>query len=208
MPISETAVSLPVLSAALLGIGLAAASGLRAFLPLLLTCLAAKSGVFGLNLSGSFAWLASNTALIALSIATVVEIAGDKIPVVDHALDGLGTVFRPGAGALVAAAVWNQNDPATAALLGLVFGAPLALGLHAAKAGTRGASTLTTAGMGNPVLSVLEDGAALFLVAVAFLVPLLLPVLLFAIAYFSWKIARFVRQRRAGASITPGTPGS
>jgi hypothetical protein len=185
------------LPAAFLGVGLAASSGLRAFLPLLLACLAAKIGLFGLNLTGNFAWLASDTALIALSIASVVEIAGDKIPVVDHALDAVGTVLRPGAGALVAAAVWNQNDPATAALMGVMFGAPLALGLHAAKAGTRGASTLTTAGMGNPVLSVAEDFAALLLGLVAFLAPLLIPVLLVAIAYYGWKAIRFARRLRA-----------
>ncbi len=194
-----------ILSAAFLGIGLAAASGLRAFLPLLLACLAAKSGWFGLNLSGNFAWLASNTALIALSIASVVEIAGDKIPVVDHALDAVGTVLRPGAGALVAAAVCNQNDPAQAALLGLIFGAPLALGLHAAKAGTRGASTLTTAGIGNPVLSILEDFAALLLGAVAVLAPFLIPVLLLFIAYYAWKIAKWVRVRRAKTAASSGS---
>ncbi len=192
----STSEILPALPAAFLGIGLAASSGLRAFLPLLLACIAAKSGVFGLNLTGNFAWLASDTALIALSIASVVEIAGDKIPLVDHGLDALGTVLRPGAGALVAAAVWNQNDPTTAALMGLIFGAPLALGLHAAKAGTRSASTLSTAGIGNPFLSTLEDCAALFLALIAFLAPLLIPVLLLAIAFFGWKIARLARRSR------------
>jgi hypothetical protein len=193
MPTPETALTLPALSAALLGVGLAASSGLRAFLPLLLACLAAKTGLFGLNLIGNFAWLASDTALIALTIASVIEIAGDKIPIVDHGLDAIGTVLRPGAGALVAAAVWNQNDPATAALMGLIFGAPLALGLHAAKSGTRGASTVTTAGLGNPILSVLEDFAALFLGLVALLAPLLIPLLLVAIVFLGWKMARRFR---------------
>ncbi len=197
MPTPETAFTLPALSAAFLGVGLAASSGLRAFLPLLLACIAAKTGLFGVHLSGNFAWLSSDTALIALSIASVVEIAGDKIPVVDHGLDALGTVLRPGAGALVAAAVWNQNDPATAALMGLIFGAPLALGIHAAKAGTRGASTLTTAGLGNPILSVLEDFAALLLGLVALLIPLLIPVLLIAIGYVAWKVARYARDWRS-----------
>lgn len=191
----ETLSALPFLSAAFLGVGLAAASGLRAFLPLLLACIAAKTGLFGLNWSGNFAWLASDAALIALSIASVVEIAGDKIPVVDHALDALGTVLRPGAGALVAAAVWNQNDPTTAALLGLIFGAPLALSLHAAKAGTRGVSTATTAGLGNPILSTIEDFAALLLGLVALLMPLLIPLFLAAIALVIWKVWK---RRRVG----------
>ena len=197
MTTPEITFSLPFLSAIFMGVGLSAASGLRAFLPLLLACLAAKTGLFGFHLGGNFRWLASDTALIALTIASVVEIAGDKIPVIDHGLDALGTMLRPGAGALVAAAVWNQNDPATAALMGLIFGAPLALGVHSAKASTRGVSTFSTAGIGNPILSVLEDFTALFLGLLAFLVPLLIPIFLVAIACLGWKIAKRLRRQRA-----------
>ncbi|HEX9995610.1 MAG TPA: DUF4126 domain-containing protein [Abditibacterium sp.] len=181
-------------SAALLGIGLAASSGLRTFLPLLLLAGAAKFNLFGVNLSGSFAWLSSNVAFAALLLATIVEIAGDKIPVVDHGLDAVGTVLRPVAGGLVAAAVWNTQDPAIAALLGLILGAPVALGMHAAKAGTRAGSTVTTAGIGNPVLSVIEDIAALFLAAVSLLAPLLVPLLLLVALLLMWKIYRLVKR--------------
>ena len=186
--------SLAWISAAFLGIGLAASSGLRTFLPLLLLAGAAKFGFFGVQLSGSFAWLASNTALAALLLATIFEIAGDKIPVVDHALDSVGTVLRPAAGALVAAAVWNTQDPATAALLGLILGAPVAFGMHAAKAGTRAGSSVTTAGIGNPVLSVLEDIAALFLGAVSLLAPLLVPILILVALLLMWRIYRLVKR--------------
>lgn len=182
------------LPAAFLGIGLAASSGLRTFLPLLLLAGAAKFGFFGVQLSSSFAWLASNTAFWALAVATVVEIAGDKIPLVDHVLDSLGTVLRPVAGALAAAAVWNTQDPAIAALLGLILGAPLALGFHAAKAGTRATSTVTTAGVANPVLSVVEDIAALFLGVVSLLAPLLVPLLLVVALLLMWRVYRLARR--------------
>ncbi|HEX8463803.1 MAG TPA: DUF4126 domain-containing protein [Abditibacterium sp.] len=186
--------ALPWLSAAFLGVGLAASSGLRTFLPLLLLSGAAKFGFFGIYLSGSFEWLASPTAFSALLLATIVEIGADKIPVIDHALDSFGTILRPGAGALAAAAVWNQSDPATAALLGLIFGAPLALGFHAAKSGTRAGSTVTTAGLGNPVLSVVEDIAALFLGLVSLFLPLLVPLLLIVALLLMWRVYRLARR--------------
>ncbi|RYG64909.1 DUF4126 domain-containing protein, partial [bacterium] len=155
--------ALPWVTAALLGVGLAATSGLRTFLPLLLLAGAVKFGLFGVSLGQSYAWLASDSALIALLLATIFEVAGDKIPVVDHGLDVVGTVLRPIAGALSVAAVWYGTDPATAALVGLIVGAPLAFGMHSAKAGTRAGSTAATAGVGNPFISVLEDGVALFM---------------------------------------------
>jgi len=180
--------------AILLGIGLAASSGLRAFLPLFALSLAFHFG-FGPHASGHFAWLGSPVALGALAIATLVEMAGDKIPVVDHALDSVGTFVRPVAGALAAGAVFNSHDPATGALLGLIVGAPLALGVHGAKAATRGASTVSTLGFANPFVSLLEDVAVVFGTAVAFFIPFLVPVLLGIAALIGWKTYRGVRGR-------------
>lgn len=182
------------LPALLLGVGLAASSGLRAFLPLFALSLAFHFG-FGPHASGHFAWLGSPLALGALAIATVVEIAGDKIPVVDHALDTVGTLIRPAAGALAAGAVLNGHDPATGALLGLIIGAPIALGVHGAKAATRGASTVSTLGFGNPVVSVLEDIVVVATTAAAFFVPVLVPVMLGVALWLLWKVYRSIRAR-------------
>ena len=192
---------LQLLPAVLLGFGLAASSGLRAFLPLLMLALAAHWNLFGVGLSGSFAWLGSPLALAALSVATVVEIAGDKIPVVDHGLDSIGTVIRPLAGTLAAAAVLNMGDPATAALLGLVIGAPVALSVHGAKAGTRGVSSATTLGVANPVVSIFEDVIAFTVTLLALLSPLLVPLMLVCLGVVGWKavkLAKRIRARKAG----------
>ncbi|RYX86765.1 DUF4126 domain-containing protein [bacterium] len=191
-PLAQQWTFLPAL---LLGIGLSASSGLRAFLPLFALAAAFRLHVFGIQPTGTFAWLASDLALAALAIATVVEIAGDKIPVVDHALDTVGTVVRPAAGALVAGAVLNGSDPTTGALLGLILGAPLALGVHGAKAGARGASTASTFGMANPFVSVLEDIVVLATIVAAFFVPALVPLLLAVAVWFVWKIYRSIRDR-------------
>ena len=156
-----------------LGIGLAACAGLRAWLPLLLLGGLARWGV--VDLSPSFEFVASTRALILFGVATVVEIAGDKIPAVDHALDALSTVLRPTAGALLAASVFwpEMNDPLTAIALGVVIGAPSALVPHAAKSTLRVVSTSFTGGLANPVLSLLEDALAFVLFVLTVVLPVL-----------------------------------
>lgn len=160
-----------------LAIALAASAGLRAWLPLLLA--GSLSRLELLQLGPTFGFLSSNRALAVLALATVLEIAGDKIPAVDHALDGLSTVLRPAAGTLLAASVLgNVSDPLTAWVLGAAVGAPAALVPHAAKSGLRLVSTVFTAGLANPVVSVLEDLGTLLIFALAVLVPLAVVALL------------------------------
>ncbi|HEX8834034.1 MAG TPA: DUF4126 domain-containing protein [Abditibacteriaceae bacterium] len=190
--------------AAMLGLSLAASTGLNTFLPLFLLSGASHFGYFNAAslLNGNFAWLASGGALTALAIATTIEVVGDKIPAVDHFLDVVGTVARPAVGTFAAASVFTGADPATAALAGLVIGAPTAFGFHAAKAGTRVGSTATTAGIGNPVLSVMEDIAAVAMTLIGIAFPLLLPVLLlvaFGILFLVYRKIRRHLPRRNGA---------
>ena len=154
-----------------LGIALAACAGLRAWLPLLLASLLARAG--WLDLGPSFQFLASNKALLLFAVATVIEIVGDKVPVMDHALDAIGTPLRPAAGALLAASVMGHvSDPLTALVLGTAVGAPAALVPHAAKTALRAASTTFTGGLANPILSLIEDGVSFVLFVLAVLVPL------------------------------------
>jgi hypothetical protein len=181
---------------ALLGVGLAAATGFRTFLPLLMLGLAARFQLAGMHLSEPMAWLQSTPALVALGLATALELAADKIPAVDHALSALGTVTRPIAGAVAAGAAFVTLDPMVAAVAGLIIGAPTALFFHAAQAGARVISTTTTAGLGNPVVSVLEDITAFFTVLIAFLAPLLIPVLLAVLLLALWSLWRMVRRTR------------
>ncbi|MGH7025198.1 MAG: DUF4126 domain-containing protein [Caulobacteraceae bacterium] len=158
---------------ALMGLGLAASTGLRTFLPLLMLAVAARFGLFGVTINPHVQWLASNTALVALGAATVVELAADKIPIVDHGLAVVGTVTRPLAGALAAGAVFSHLDPTTAAIAGLIIGVPTALTFHAAQSGTRAVSTMTTAGLANPFISLVEDGVTAVLAGAALILPAL-----------------------------------
>jgi hypothetical protein len=158
---------LPVLA---LAVALAAAAGLRAWLPLLLAGLLSRAGY--LELGESFAFLSSVPALSLFGVATVLEILADKVPALDHALDAISTIVRPAAGALLAAsALGVVTDPLTALVLGVAVGAPTAAVPHAAKAALRGASTVLTGGLANPVISAVEDVSAVTLFALAVIVP-------------------------------------
>lgn len=182
---------------ALLGLGLASATGLRTFLPLLALALAARFELFGVRLHEEMEWLVSTPAVAALTVAAVAEFLGDKIPVVDHALDAVGTVARPLSGAVAAGAVFWSLDPTAAAVAGLIVGAPAALAFSTAKGGTRAASTATTGGLGNPVLSLLEDLLSVVTVLLALLAPLLVPALLIGLLLVLWVgVRRFRRPRR------------
>src|SRR5262245_57752416 len=91
------------------GIGLAAATGLRIFLPLFVAGLAAHFGQ--LPLSDGFAWLASPIALLALGTASVIEVAAYFIPVVDHILDVVAGPAAVVAGILASASVMVDLPP-------------------------------------------------------------------------------------------------
>jgi hypothetical protein len=176
-----------------LAIALAASAGLRAWLPLLLAGGLARLGA--LHLGSSFDFLSSNKALILFGVATLVELVGDKVPAVDHALDAIGTPLRPAAGALLAASVLGTvSDPLTALALGTAVGAPSALVPHAAKTALRAASTTLTGGIANPLLSVLEDVISLATFVLAVLVPALVVLLLAFTLFFVWRL---LRRRRA-----------
>jgi hypothetical protein len=181
-----------------LAIVLAASAGLRAWLPLLITSALARLGF--VDIGESFGFLATTPALVLFSVATVVEIAGDKIPAVDHALDVVSTFLRPASGALLAAAVmWKADDPLVASVLGIVIGAPIALAPHAAKAATRSLSSAATGGFGNPVLSVAEDMTAFVLSLLAVLVPVLALIVLVVASVYGVRAYKRRKARRAAA---------
>jgi hypothetical protein len=116
-----------------------------------------------------------------------VEFAGDKIPVVDHALTVMGGFTRPVAGAIAAASVFAGFDPTTAAVAGIIVGAPTAFAFNAVQGGTRLTSTATTGGLGNPVLSVIEDVLSFGMVLVAFLAPIVVPIVLIVFAVLLFR---------------------
>lgn len=186
--------------ALLLGLGLSASTGLNTFLPLLLLSASARFNIAGITLGEKFEWLTTDAAMIALIVACVLELVGDKIPAVDHFLDTAGTFVRPVAGAVASASVLTGVDPMVAAVVGIIVGAPTSLGMHTLKAGTRVASSATTFGCANPVLSLVEDVMSFALSILAIFLPLFVP---FALAALVWLLWRVMKRARAGATAPP-----
>ena len=172
------------------GVGIAAACGLRAFLPLLFLGVATRVGL--IHLRPGSEWISTDLALLALVVATVLEIAADKIPVLDHALDAVATVLRPAAAWLAAFAVLGEWPSPWGQIAALVL-AGFTLGLHALKSTVRIGSTATTLGHANPVLSGVEDALS-FVLCWAVIVPVLA---ILSIALGAWLLLRAWRGRVA-----------
>lgn len=186
------------------GIALAASAGLRAFLPLFVVGVAGR--MEWIPLTSSFEWLASWPALTVFGCAVIVEIAGDKFPVVDHFLDSAQVLIKPIAGTMLAASVLTDLSPLQAAVLALIIGGGVAEGVHLAKAKARVVSTATTAGVGNPILSVIEDGVAAVGSVAAIVAPLLAVfVLALAVLAFAWLLHRWLRSRAHPPAVPLGS---
>lgn len=183
--------------ALLLGLGLSASTGLNTFLPLLLLSAAARFQIAGITLGQKFDWLSSDVAIVVLIVACIVELVADKVPAVDHFLDGIGTFVRPVAGTIATASVLTGVDPTVAAVIGIIVGAPASFSFHSLKAGTRVASSAATFGCANPVISLIEDLLSLGLSLVAIFAPIVVPVVLALLAFALWKLVK--RIRSAGA---------
>ena len=172
--------------------GLAAAAGLNAPLPVFASALLARLDI--VQLGEPFDQLSETPGLIVLGVVLAVDLVGDKVPAVDHVLHSVGTVAAP-----IAGAVLFLGEARTEAdlpdLISLLTGGGLAGSVHAVRAGIRPLSTVTTAGLGNTVLSAIEDLGSATLTAVAFLAPLL--AFLFVIALIPAGIVIWRRRRRA-----------
>jgi len=148
-----------VIPQVVMGVGLAACAGLRAFLPLLVVGAAGRAGM--LPMSDAFQWLTSTPALVVFAVAVVSEILADKIPLVDSALDVVQTFVKPVAGTVLVASLVTDLSPLHATVLGIVTGGVAAGAVQTLKAKTRVVSTLSTAGIANPMLSIGEDAGSL-----------------------------------------------
>ena len=177
------------------GIVLAASAGLRAFVPLFAVGVASRT--FGWDVATEMQWLASNTALTCFGIASALEIAADKIPVVDHALDAVHTIIGPIAGALAGLSVWLHFPPTVAAVLAIAVGAPVAGGVHLLAATPRVKSSVVSGGTLNPVASTVEDGVTVGAILIAIVAPLLALVL--TIVLFVAVGRYLVKRRRSPA---------
>ena len=153
-----------------LGIGLAASSGFRVFVPLFALSCAAYFHIIPLN--DSWQWVASTPALIILGVASIAESISYLIPLVDHLLDTVAVPLAGIAGTLVMASTLTDMSPAMTWALAISAGGGAAATIKGPAATTRVASTATTGGLANPAVSVAETGTAIGLSALSIFSPM------------------------------------
>jgi uncharacterized protein DUF4126 len=191
--------------ASLTGLGLSAAAGLNAYIPLLLVGLLARFTDV-LVLPEPYRWIQSGWALGVVSVLLLAEVVLDKVAVVDHVNDTVQTLVRPTVGGVIFAATsaaeradastWMQEHQWVGVLLGVVVAGTV----HALKATARPVVNATTVGAGTPVVSAAEDAASLGMSLVAVFLPVLVVLVLLLGGWAAFALVRRARRRRRAAA--------
>jgi hypothetical protein len=172
--------------------GLAAATGLNAYLPLLIVGLLARTTDL-IALKAPWDALANPAVLVVLGVLLMIEFTVDKIPAVDTVNDVIQTVFRPAAGAILFAASGNVIGNVSP-VLAMICGLLIAGSVHTVKTVARPAVTAGTAGLGNPAVSLAEDAVSGVTTIVAVVAPVLLMLLVLLAV---WLFIRWYHRRPA-----------
>ncbi len=170
---------LPYLLSAFIGIGLAAASGFRVFLPMFAVSL--SSYLHWIPMNEHFEWLAGLPTLITTGIATIVEILAYYIPFVDHLLDTISIPMATVAGSVLFASQFADLGTFPQWALALIAGGGTAATISSGFAGLRAASTATTGGLGNSVVGTAETAGAGIMAFLAMAAPVIAAICALAI---------------------------
>ncbi|MER7734290.1 DUF4126 domain-containing protein [Streptomyces erythrochromogenes] len=174
------------------------ASGINAYAVVLLL------GIFGrTGLTDEVpASLQRTDVLIVAAVLFLCEAVADKIPYVDSIWDGVHTVIRPLAGAVIGALLAGQSGSLSDITAGAVGGST-ALASHFVKAGTRMAINTSPEPFTNVAMSIAEDLGVAGLVTFAIFHPVPAAIIAasllvtgVAIVIYLWsRIRRFLRRR-------------
>ncbi|MGB3587486.1 MAG: DUF4126 domain-containing protein [Tunicatimonas sp.] len=190
-----------------IGLGLAASVGFRIFLPLL--ALSAASYFDIIPVDNSFAWISTFPAMIALGAATLLETLAYFIPWFDNLLDTIALPTATIAGTAVMASTLIELDPLWQWALAIIAGGGTAGLVKGVSANTRLASTATTGGLANPIVTTVETAASAGLSALSvFLWPIAAIVvigLLVLVVFFFKKLRQLWRRPSSKSSVNPAS---
>lgn len=168
-----------------LGIGLSAAVGFRIFVPFTVMSVAALSG--HLTLAPGFQWIGTWPALILLATATALEIAAYYIPWVDNALDSIATPAAVVAGAVVTASVVGDISPLLRWTLAIIAGGGVAGTVQTGTTLLRAGSSVSTGGLGNPLVNSMEVAGSASLSVLTIALPLLALAAVLGLFTWGWR---------------------
>ena len=168
-------------------LGLSTAAGLNAYIPLLAVGLFSRYTDL-IDLPAPWDHLGDPLVLGIVALVGLADFIGDKVPVIDHGLHLLGMAVAPIVGGILALATADAIDiePGFAVVLGVAAALATQLGRTAA----RPAATMTTAGAGNSVVSLGEDGTSGTLSVTSVLWPVvaaILAVIVLVAAFLLWR---------------------
>lgn len=176
---------------------LAGAAGLNAYIPLLVFGLLARyTGL--VDLPPEWLWLTHPVLLGVVAALLVVELVADKIPVVDSVNDVIQTVVRPTSGGIVFASGLGAAEVVDGRTeinwVAVIVGVLIALAIHLLKSTARPVVNASTAGVGAPVLSTVEDTTSLTVTLLALLAPVIAAALMVAaVAALGVLVVRRIR---------------
>lgn len=185
-------------SGLLSALGLSGAAGLNAYIPLFLVGVLANLGIVPLD--APFDLLGNTWTLLVIFLVGLADFVGDKIPGIDHVLHLVTGWVSAAAGAVLFASQAGVADisPSLAAILGLL----VAGGVQAGRTAVRPTSTALTAGVGNPVVSTVEDGLSLGLSVLALFVPALAALGLLGLVWWGWRMYRRWQLHRQQVTVS------
>jgi hypothetical protein len=171
------------------GMGLAAASGFRVFLPMLGMGLALRTGY--VQAGPEWAWLAEPVTLMVLVVAAVAEVGAYFIPWLDNALDTVATPAAVIAGTVLTALTLGDAPAILQWALAIVAGGGTAGVVQVGSVVTRAASLGTTGGLGNPIVALGEILLSTIFTVLSLVVPFVaLGVLVFAVVWWMHRRRR------------------
>ncbi len=185
----------------LLGIGLSAATGIRLFLPFFIISLSKYFNLF--EFGAQFEWLNGETVLIALGVATVVEIIGYYIPFVDHLLDLLATPLAFVAGILSMSSVLPELPAYIDNIISIIIGGGTAVSMNGFMGFWRVKTTASTAGVANPVFSSIENILSTLFTFLAFLIPIIFGFAILILLFSSFRFVQKFFQNKKSRKFEP-----
>jgi hypothetical protein len=163
------------------GVGLAASCGFRVFVPMLVMSVAAKAGQ--LEFAEGWNWIGSWPAIVCFGVATLVEVCGYCIPWIDNLLDAAASPAAVIAGTIATAACVSEMSPWLQWSTAIIAGGGIAGAVQSLTVAARGASSVTTAGIGNPLIALVELATSALLSILAVIVPVLAFILFCGVAF-------------------------
>jgi hypothetical protein len=168
--------------------GLSGAAGLNAYIPLLTIAIMQRCHV--LHLVKPYDVMGEWWVITILVVLLAVELFVDKVPGLDHVNDIIHTAIRPTAGALIFAAQMGHVTwvhPSVWIVVGLLMSG----GVHATKAMARPVVNVSTAGIGAPIVSTVENVVSATLSVIAIVAPIVAIILLIL---FAWLLITLFRK--------------